>query len=223
MSRHSLALPLGLVAAMVVLLSLLPIWSSPGSQAAPLLACDPGSPSEYPVPCQTQTAAAGGTQTAVGSVGTATATSGTATATGTARTATNTTATVTGTPPTAIPTLQITATFAPSETRGPTVVLPTATPVNGAVTCIPGTTLEIKGQGPRRTPLLLYFNGRAVGGGVSDATGNYRLTITIGPERAAFYPVEVRVRGTRQLVRELTCLVPYFTPTPTRRPRTPSN
>jgi hypothetical protein len=198
---------------MLVLLSLLPIWSSPVSRAVPLLACETGDPA-YPA-CATQTAGA------TGSTATATTAATASTASTAARTATITTATITGTPPTATVGAQITATFAPSETRGPTVAQPTSTPVDGAVACIPGTKVEIKGRGPRSTPLLLYFNGRAVGGGVSDAGGNYRLTLNVGPERAAFYPVEVRVRGTRQLVRQLTCLVPYFTPTPTRRPRIP--
>ena len=213
MSRHGLALPLGVIAAMLVLLLLLPIWSSPASRAAPLLACQDGDPA-YPA-CATQTAAITSTTAA-----STTATGGTSTAT-TATTTRTTTTTITGTPPTATLAQQITATFAPSQTRGPTDILPTVTPVNGAVACIPGTTVEIKGRGPRTAPLLLYFNGRAVGGGLSDAAGNYRLTLTIGTERAAFYPVQVRVRGTRQLVREITCLVPYFTPTPTRRPRIP--
>lgn len=217
MSRQSLAPPLLVIALMLlaIVLVLRPFERQSFQAWAQGTQCTDGTGTAYP--CATTTIG----QSTSGTTSTTAATASVATTSGTARTATISTATVTGTPPTATVAPQITATFAPSETRGPTVVQPTSTPVNGAVPCIPGTKVEIQGRGPRNAPLLLYFNGRAVGGGQSDAAGNYRLTLNVGPERAAFYPVEVRVRGTRQLVRELTCLVPYFTPTPTRRPRIP--
>lgn len=76
------------------------------------------------------------------------------------------------------------------------------------------------------TPLLLYFDGRVVGGGMSDVNGFYNLRLTIGEEEAGTsiereeavpqeYPVEVRVRDTRELVHELTCNLWAATPTPT--------
>jgi hypothetical protein len=218
MSRQSPVVPLLVIALMLlaIMLVLRPFERQSFQAWAQGTQCtDSSTGAAYP--CGTTTTG----QSTSGTTSTTTLTASAATTTGTARTATVTTATITGTPPTATVSPQITATFAPSETRGPTVVQATSTPVNGAVPCIPGTTVEIKGRGPRNAPLLLYFGGRAVGGGLSDAAGNYRLSLSVGPERAAFYPVEVRVRGTRQLVRELTCLVPYFTPTPTRRPRVP--
>jgi hypothetical protein len=73
----------------------------------------------------------------------------------------------------------------------------------------------IEGTGPPNTPLLLYFNNRAVGGTTSDDSGFYSLTLVIGEERDGAFPLEVQVRGSRELVAEFTCTVPESTPTPT--------
>jgi hypothetical protein len=103
------------------------------------------------------------------------------------------------------------------DTRLPTAN-PTATPDPNAnlLTCIPGTVTLIEGTGPPNTALLLFFGGRSVGGGTSDATGQYGIPLTVGSERPGDYLVQVKTRIHRLLVRELTCLVPV--PTPTQEP-----
>jgi hypothetical protein len=77
-----------------------------------------------------------------------------------------------------------------------------------ALTCVPGETVPIKGAGPVATGLLLRFGGRIVGGGVSDASGAYRLSLQVGQERPGDYPVVVEVRETRDVLQRLTCTVP---------------
>jgi hypothetical protein len=96
---------------------------------------------------------------------------------------------------------------------------PTLDPESTLLTCIPGTVTLIVGSGPPSTELLLFFGGRPVGGGTSDAAGQYRIPITIGSERPGDYLVQVTTRRHRRLVRELTCRVPV--PTPTQEPYLP--
>lgn len=99
--------------------------------------------------------------------------------------------------------------------------LPTATPtISGATQCQPGNPFTVAGSAPPRAPLLLYFNGRAVGGGSAGLTGQFALTLTVGRERPGVYPISVRLRGDgREVLRtvcEVTILPPRLT-TPTPR------
>jgi hypothetical protein len=83
----------------------------------------------------------------------------------------------------------------------------------GILACAPGQTIMIDGVASPHTPLLLYFGPRIVGGGSARASGDFALPLTMGMERAGEYQVTVRVRGTGQVVRSLTCQVPATTPT----------
>lgn len=75
-------------------------------------------------------------------------------------------------------------------------------------TCTPGTTVPLRGIGPKRSALLLRFGERYVGGGTTDSSGVYDLFLQIGDERPGEYLVTVEVRGTRQIVDSVTCIVP---------------
>jgi hypothetical protein len=44
--------------------------------------------------------------------------------------------------------------------------------------------------------------------------GRFALKLIVGQERAGEYKVTVRVRGTSQVLRQVTCSVPNVTPTP---------
>lgn len=132
-----------------------------------------------------------------------------------------------GLQPTAAPT---TAPTAAPETRtrppSPTVALPTATLEPTAtqtqtttLTCMPGEVIEIRGSGPPRIPVLLYFEKRVVGGASVSSTGEFILPLRVGNERPGSYAVIVRVRGSSQELLRKTCNVPFSSPTPTRRPR----
>lgn len=105
----------------------------------------------------------------------------------------------------------------PAPAALPPTPSPTPTPAN-QLACIPGVPLIITGSAPPRSPLLLYFGQRAVGGGSASATGDFALKLTVGQERAGEYQVSVRVRGTSQVLRELICSVPAVpVPTPLGR------
>jgi len=108
--------------------------------------------------------------------------------------------------PTSAPTPETAETLAPTSETTPT-------PVNELM-CVPGETITIAGQGPPRAALLLYFDQRVVGGGSVNLSGSFALPLVVGKERPGIYPVQVRVRGTTQVLRELTCEVPPA-PTPT--------
>lgn len=82
------------------------------------------------------------------------------------------------------------------------------TPEAAMLTCTPNSTTLIEGNGPPHTSLLLSFAGRTVGGGTSNAAGNYRLPLALGNERPDDYPVQVTTRHSGRLVRQLMCRVP---------------
>jgi hypothetical protein len=168
------------------------------------------------------------TQTAIASTGTAT---GTITVTGTAGTAT-------GTPGTSTPTATRTAILSPTGTGGlatPTPTLSSSVPTVGqqpieptatlpqapedALTCFPGDPVLITGDGPPRAAFLLYFGDRVVSGGSVAPNGRFATRLVVGNERGGIYSVSVRVRGTSNVLREITCSVPDVTPTPLPRAR----
>ncbi|HMQ29784.1 MAG TPA: hypothetical protein PKD53_03610 [Chloroflexaceae bacterium] len=133
---------------------------------------------------------------------------------------------------TVTPTLTITGTLAPTATAGPTST-PTATrqpqgsPTPSAtstlvgletLTCAPGASVAVVGRADPNTALLLYFDERPVGGALSRSDGSYQIVLNVGRERPGTYPLTVRVRDSRALVRELACEVPGAPPTPTAFP-----
>lgn len=134
----------------------------------------------------------------------------------------------TGTPATGTQTLSQTATqtsspvtttrsatplATPAGPEEPPTAEATATPAD-ALTCTPGVPIEITGAGPPRAPLLMYFGDRPVGGGSVAPNGAFALQLTVGQERPGEYKVTVRVRGTSQALRQVTCSVPFLAPTP---------
>lgn len=195
MSQRSLIWPLS-----VILVTLFIIVSA--------LATPPGTPSAaplqqgyYPPPSNTTPAATATTGTAATVTTTTTSTTATVSVTATAQSTSTSTTTPEATSPRSSP--------------SPT---PTLAPDEEVLDCLPGVPLRIEGSGPANTSLLLFFGGRAVGGSVSDRNGNYSIRLLVGNEPGGNYPVEVQIRGTRDVIRELTCRVPTtFTPTPTPR------
>lgn len=242
MSQQSLIWPLGIIT--MVLLVIVMALSTPSTspRAAPLQqVCEPGE-SGYPA-CATQTAEAGCSagSSAYPTCATETAraqssnTEETATRTPDAgddntgdnsnttsnqqsnTTTPSTTQTVTRTPTEASLDEDDEPTNTPGPTREQANQTPTSTllPDAEVLICVPGLPVFIEGRGPANTALLLYFNERAVGGTTTDAQGFYRIQLVVGEERSGDYPVEVQVRGTREVVATETCRVPGATPTPT--------
>lgn len=219
MSRQTITTPLSILVAGLIFVLLVMARPEDPSRAAP------SRQDEDPYPAQTQTAQA--EQTANGSAypGQATETAtvtGTRTATPT-RTQTSAQRTPTGTATRATPTPTVarqptqsgavTSQPADDATTFPQDNGETPTPTN-ELTCAPGQRVDIAGSGPPRTGFLLYFNGRPVSGGTTGADGSFSISLVVGAEAAGTYDVVVKVRGSSQALRELTCSVPVTTPTP---------
>jgi hypothetical protein len=119
---------------------------------------------------------------------------------------------VTSTPvPTPLP--QPTPIPRPTALPTPTVE-PSVDPTDatlGSLTCVPGVPIIIQGTARPRAPLLIFFNGRAVGGGSAGATGSFALTMRVGNERPGSYPIEVFVRGSWEEILQTSCTVPSVT------------
>jgi hypothetical protein len=117
--------------------------------------------------------------------------------------------------PTTTPPPQATATprptSPPANNPPPTTATPTAMPDAAMLTCAPNSTTLIEGTGPPQTELLLSFAGRTVGGGTSNAAGNYRLSLALGREPPDDYPVQITIRHSGTLVRQFLCRVPEAT------------
>ena len=230
MSWKSIAVPLMVIVAgtaIIVLILTAPDQSSTTGVGGRSVAFQDDRPcSEYPIEgedlpdrCKEKTPAYPDQATAA----TTSPTSGTATVTGTGTT-TTTAITPEATSPTvatAPPTTQTAPSTEPSpedtstpETNDPEAITPEATPTS-ALTCAPGERVLITGQGPPRAAFLLYFGQRVVGGGSVSLNGSFSIPLVVGRERPGSYPVIVRVRGSEQVLRELTCEVPpAAAPTP---------
>lgn len=136
------------------------------------------------------------------------------------------TRTVTRTPtvPRTTPTLAQATTNAPTSTLEPSVEPTLAAPETPL--CIPGSAILVEGTGPANAGYLVTFNGRAVTGGTVRRDGTFQVELQIGREAPGTYPIVVAVRGTREVLADLTCRVPVVaTPTPTTGPssRFPAN
>lgn len=147
---------------------------------------------------------------------------------------------------TAVTAVTVQPTPVPTSTATP--VLQTATSTTtatpfGQISCLFGDVLEIRGNGPPRTPFLVYFDQRAIAGGVTETNGEFFVslgdvnhppgTYSIAvqnrdtSEPLTLSTVTIQVRGRSQVIdlslngvqtSALTCIVP--SPTPTRLPAT---
>ncbi len=72
--------------------------------------------------------------------------------------------------------------------------------------CPNGQTVVLEGPAPPSEALLVTLSGRAVGGGVADGNGFFRIPLRAN-ERPGVYPVEVLLRGSRAVVARYTCFV----------------
>jgi hypothetical protein len=164
------------------------------------------------------------TQTAIAENSTSTVTA-TNTSTDTNRSGTSAVTPTTLTSPTIFTTA---ATPLPSPVQSTPIaqalpLVPTETPTaipNDTLTCYPGQPLVLTGDGPPRTPFLVYFGQRIVSGGSVTSSGRFATTLMIGREHAGVYQIAIRVRGTSEVLLETSCAVPDVTPTFVPRART---
>lgn len=85
---------------------------------------------------------------------------------------------------------------------------PTPTPEPQFFVCPRGEVTVIEGVGPPATALILFFDGRPVGGTTSDGMGLYQLALTVEAERPGSYLVQIKTRNRQQVIREAVCEVP---------------
>jgi hypothetical protein len=87
--------------------------------------------------------------------------------------------------------------------------------------CPNGQTVFLEGRTIPREALLVYLKDRAVGGGLADSGGAFRLPLR-AQERPGSYPVEVRLRASGAVAARFTCFVDIpidgVSPTPTQAP-----
>jgi len=83
------------------------------------------------------------------------------------------------------------------------------------IVCPSGEITILRGRGPQHTALLVFFNHRPVGGGLTDAAGRWEIPLLV-TEAPGVYPVEVRTRLGDGLLQRLDCFVdqPIETPAP---------
>jgi hypothetical protein len=82
-----------------------------------------------------------------------------------------------------------------------------AAPQPLSLECEPGQITWLSGAASPRTPLLIWWQGRAVGGGSIDSAGHWALPLNVGKERPGIYAVEVRSRGENALIGAFRCAV----------------
>jgi len=88
-----------------------------------------------------------------------------------------------------------------------------STPTPQAIACGIGQITWLSGTGPARTPLLLFWHGRPVGGGSVNPAGFWKIPLQVGQERPGRYLVEVRARGANTLISAFECAVGVTVPT----------
>jgi|GEM_PF-5060547 len=97
---------------------------------------------------------------------------------------------------------------APTDTPVTPTTAPTVTPTPRPLACLPGRQLQLAGQGPPNTPFLVYFDPQTgpaelpdplipVGGGVTNSSGAFVVTLDLQRTNAGPYTISVRPRGAR--------------------------
>jgi hypothetical protein len=109
--------------------------------------------------------------------------------------------------------ITLTPTLTPTATRVPinTPVIAEQLidqPSSSEVICQPKTRLIIKGTTDPYSLLLLTFDNRVVGGGISYTSGSYAIPLVVGTEARGIYTIEVRQRNTNKVIKQLSCTVP---------------
>lgn len=90
--------------------------------------------------------------------------------------------------------------------------------------CLPGERLMLEGVGPPDSALLVRWDERAVGGGVSSVDGRFQLALIVGPEQPGEHRVSVTLRTGREELLRVRCMVPrpeQLRPTPPGTTATP--
>jgi len=74
--------------------------------------------------------------------------------------------------------------------------------------CIASAPFPVQVSGPAQSAILLWFNGRVVGSGYIGDSGNTTIPLIVGAERPGVYQVQVTLRDSTRVLKELSCQVP---------------
>ena len=94
----------------------------------------------------------------------------------------------------------------PLSTETPTATI-ISTNGKSVIACTTGDVRTFSGNTTPNTLLSLYFAGRVVGGGISDAAGHYDIIISMGSEAQGIHPIVVTKRQTGQIIARHYCVV----------------
>jgi hypothetical protein len=114
--------------------------------------------------------------------------------------------------PSAMPTPSATATLVPSSTPS-TTLTPSATATPRSPRPVPdlighlGETIMVRGDGPPGMAVLLWFDGRVVGGGSVKADGRFAIPLPLKDEAPGRHQVVVRERDGTMVLLEQTCVI----------------
>lgn len=79
---------------------------------------------------------------------------------------------------------------------------------NVSFTCQRYDRVTIRGTTDPYSLILVTFDKRVVGGGISYATGTYAVPLVIGDEASGTHHIDVLQRNTNKLIKRMTCLTP---------------
>lgn len=80
--------------------------------------------------------------------------------------------------------------------------------LRNAMICTRQERITIRGITDPHTLLLIRFDERVVGGGVSQASGSYTIPLFVGDERRGIHRIEIIQRSTNKVLKRLSCTVP---------------
>lgn len=104
---------------------------------------------------------------------------------------------------------------APQPTDGPLVAMTTTLNLSSAgadpalpFVCPVDTTVMVRGSTKPLTMLLLRFDQRIVGGGISDESGGYAIPLVMGHEASGTHQIQVIARQTGRHIQQVSCDTP---------------
>lgn len=105
------------------------------------------------------------------------------------------------------PTLRI----VPTPLRNAPMILPTPVIIESSradFECRSQQHIIIRGTAEPHTMLLLNFDDRVVGGGITYASGTYAIPLQMGNEQRGMHRIEVIQRTTNKVIKRMSCTVP---------------
>jgi len=90
----------------------------------------------------------------------------------------------------------------------PTVVDTIVDETTTSIICPRYSKIIVRGKTDPYSLLLITFDGRTVGGGISYASGSYAIPLMVGDESTGMHRIQILERNTNRVIKQLTCSVP---------------